>query len=320
MKFSNSETDLKFSNEKQNEQFKSQEQTVFEESEHVLVDQSGCEVSVMVTLSRLSMSTTSGNDGWVIVIRDMTSQKLAAQAQIAQQKLVALGQFTGGIAHDFNNLLAIIIGYTELMVSQGESNENSHGAILSAAERGVDLTRRLLVYAGQYPLELTSHALEIPLRKWADNYHLLVPSEINFEIDIATNLWPARVDLKELENATKSILENGREALDGFGTLTIYARNTVFSEINEEALVRCSPGSYIAITVQDTGIGIAGERMDRILEPFFTTKEFGNGSGLGLAMVAGYLRQISGGLKISSRIGKGTSVTMYLPRALENTR
>lgn len=320
MRFSNSGANLKFSNKKQKEKFRSQEQTFFEESEHVLIDQAGCEVTVMVTLSRLSMSTTSGNDGWVIVIRDITSQKLAAQAQIAQQKLVALGQFTGGIAHDFNNLLAIIIGYTELMVSQGESNETSHGAILSAAERGVDLTRRLLVYAGQYPLELTSHDLKIPLRKWADNYHLLVPSGIIFEIDIAVNLWPARVDLKELENATKSILENGREALDGFGTLTISARNTVFSEINEEAVVRCSPGSYIAITVQDTGIGIAGERMDRILEPFFTTKEFGNGSGLGLAMVAGYLRQISGGLKISSQIGKGTSVTMYLPRAIENAR
>ena len=147
----------------------------------------------------------------------------------------------------------------------------------------------------------------------------IIDAGINFEIDIATNLWPAKLDLKELENATYSLLENGREALDGFGTLILSARNTVFSEIDNEAVVRFAPGSYVAITVQDTGIGIAGERMERILEPFFTTKEFGTGSGLGLAMVAGYLRQIGGGLKISSQVGQGTSVTMYLPHALDDT-
>jgi signal transduction histidine kinase len=316
---SNSESIIDFLDAENDDYVTQLEQTAFQESEHVLVNQTGREVSVMVTLSRLGNFTDSDNDGWVIVLRDITSQKIATQAQTTQQKLNALSQFTGGIAHDFNNLLAIIIGYTELMLSQSEYNETSHGAILAAAERGVDLTRRLLVYAGQYPLELSSHPLEGPLHKWAESYFLLISTGINFEIDIATNLWPAKLDLKELENATYSLLENGREALDGFGTLILSARNTVFSEIDNEAVVRFAPGSYVAITVQDTGIGIAGERMERILEPFFTTKEFGTGSGLGLAMVAGYLRQIGGGLKISSQVGQGTSVTMYLPHALDDT-
>jgi PAS domain S-box-containing protein len=239
------------------------------------------------------------------------------QAQLAQsQRLEALGKLTGGIAHDFNNLLTVIIGNLELAEAQNKNKDVTlliHHA-MTAAERSATISRRLLSFARRQSLapqliNLNDRVVEM--------HQLLRPSlggKITLATEVDPNLWPTLTDPGEIDSALINIAINGRDAMPNGGVLTIKTNNiTLDNETARRADVR--PGDYASITVFDTGHGMTSEVLSRAIEPFFTTKETGKGSGLGLSSVYGFIHQSGGFLDIASNVGQGTAVSLYLPRA-----
>jgi len=247
-----------------------------------------------------------------------TARDQVEQALRQAQKLSAIGELAGGLAHDFNNLLTVIVG------NLGSLRERLDDDLVTeyvtpavrASYRGVDITRRLLAFARQQSLEPT--AIDVP-ELIAGTITLLrrsLPSNITLECiaDAAdAESWPALVDPAQLENAIVNLALNARDAMPEGGTLTI---RTAYRRLAADAERDALPtGDYVAVSVVDTGTGMSPEIQARVLEPFFTTKPFGAGSGLGLSMVFGFVRQSGGDLRIASEIGRGTAVTLLLPRA-----
>ncbi|TAH64775.1 MAG: PAS domain-containing sensor histidine kinase [Rhodopseudomonas palustris] len=239
------------------------------------------------------------------------------QAQLAQsQRLDSLGKLTGGIAHDFNNLLTVIIGNLELAEAEAK-NENVtlliHQA-MAAAERSASINRRLLSFARRQTLA----PQRINLNDRVVEMHQLLRPSLGEKITLATQvepeLWPTLTDPGEIDSAVINIAINGRDAMPAGGVLTITTRNlSVDNAMADRFDVR--PGDYASITVSDTGHGMTPEVLGRAFEPFFTTKEAGKGSGLGLSSVYGFVHQSGGFLDIDSKIGQGTTISLYLPRA-----
>ncbi|MEO5669902.1 MAG: ATP-binding protein [Ramlibacter sp.] len=237
------------------------------------------------------------------------------------QRLEAVGQLTGGIAHDFNNLLTVILGNSELLREQLSPANPSLAALadmsVTAAERGADLTQRLLAFARKQPLAPQAvDAAQLvagmePLLRRTLGEHI----EIRFAP--AAGLWPALVDPVQLESALLNLCLNARDAMVGGGSLTIATANTNLSEDEVRQRGDVQPGSYVMLSVSDTGTGIAPEHLSHVFEPFFTTKGTGKGSGLGLAMIYGFVRQSGGHVSVDSEAGHGTAVRLYLPRALQ---
>jgi PAS domain S-box-containing protein len=239
------------------------------------------------------------------------------QAQLAQsQRLDALGKLTGGIAHDFNNLLTVIIGNLELAEAQVANDEVTPliKQAMAAAERGATINRRLLSFARRQNLapqliNLNDHVAEM--------HQLLRPAlseKIRLVTQVEPDLWPTLTDPGEIDSAVINIAINARDAMPGGGELKITTSNLT---LDDEA-ARCAgvqPGDYVSITVSDTGHGMTPEVRRLAIEPFFTTKETGKGSGLGLSSVYGFVRQSEGFLEIKSRVGRGTAVSLTLPRA-----
>jgi PAS domain S-box-containing protein len=259
--------------------------------------------------------------GFAKLVRDITSQHEAqvaleeAQEQLAQaQKMEALGQLTGGIAHDFNNLLMIVSGYAQIL--QGRLNDAKNlqavEAIRAAARRGEKLTRQLLAFSRRQQLM----PVVVDLRKQVDAVRdMLVPSlrgNIELVCDVEDKIWPVEVDLGELELALVNIAVNARDAMPDGGTITLSARNVV---LKPGSAAGALAGDYVALAIIDTGNGMPPEVLARVFEPFYTTKPVGKGTGLGLSQVHGFAIQSGGAATLSSEEGKGTAVTIYLPRS-----
>ncbi|HVU20190.1 MAG TPA: ATP-binding protein, partial [Rhizomicrobium sp.] len=257
--------------------------------------------------------------GFAKITRDMTEKRDAqiklqlAQEQLAQsQKMEAIGHLTGGVAHDFNNLLMIVSGQAQLMRLRAKDPKDLRAldAIEQAAATGSNLTRQLLTFARRQ--RLTRHAVDLSERLTACR-DLLVSSlgeAVNLETDIAPNLWTVETDVGELELALVNIAVNARDAMPNGGTFTIEARNYHLDGHGAANLT----GDFVGLSLADTGTGISRDAITRVFEPFFTTKEVGKGTGLGLSQVYGYARQTGGDVEIESEEGKGTTVTLYLPR------
>ncbi|MCC5885650.1 MAG: response regulator [Gammaproteobacteria bacterium] len=249
------------------------------------------------------------------VLSDVTERK-AMEAQLRQaQRLEAIGQLTGGIAHDFNNLLTVIMGNAELLAESSEPGseaQESATMISASAQRGADLTRRLLAFARKQTLE----ARVIDVNAQVGELEPLLRQSLGAQVQIAFHLdavlWPALVDPAQLENALLNLCLNARDAMTGGGWLTVETANVSRDFDGEEA---AEPHDYVMLAVSDTGAGIAPEHLARVFEPFFTTKAEGKGSGLGLAMVYGFIKQSGGYINIYSEPGRGTTVKLYLPRA-----
>ena len=250
-------------------------------------------------------------------------EREAAEAQLRQvQKMEAVGQLTGGIAHDFNNMLAVVVGGIDLARRRlnGPRREvlNHLNNAMEGATRAAALTRRLLSFARSEPLlpervdssELVSGMSDLLDRTLGERIHV--------EVDLAPDVWPIYVDPHQFENAIVNLAVNARDAMDGEGLMRITASNVTLAA-NEVGDIRA--GEYVRISVTDTGCGMTPEVMERAFEPFFTTKPVGKGTGLGLSQIFGFAHQSGGEVGIESQVGRGTTVSIYLPRsaALETT-
>ena len=258
--------------------------------------------------------------GFVNITRDMTERREAqaslerAQEQLAQsQKMEALGQLTGSIAHDFNNLLMIVSGHAQLL--RRRLTEPKHlqaiDAVHSAANRGESLTRQLLAFSRRQPLNPVVTDLKARVEAV---YEMLLGSlrgNVELKCDIPDDVWPVEVDIAELELALVNIAVNARDAMPGGGSITLSARNVT---LNKGDGVGQLEGDFVALAMTDTGVGIAPDVLPRIFEPFFTTKALGKGTGLGLSQVYGFSHQSGGTVVATSTAGRGTTITIYLPR------
>jgi signal transduction histidine kinase/CheY-like chemotaxis protein len=251
---------------------------------------------------------------------EAVAEREQAEAQLRQaQKLESIGQLTGGIAHDFNNLLTAVLGNLELLkkyTQDGDERLNRWASnAFDAANRGAVLTQRLLVFSRRQPLEPRPADLVAMLASMSDLLRRTLGENIEIETHVAPGLWQAFADLNQLDNAILNIAINARDAMEGHGRLTIAASNCQVDEEREPGELDVAPGQYVLLSISDTGEGIEKDVLDRVFEPFFSTKPAGQGTGLGLSQVYGFVKQTGGHVKIDSVPGEGTTVKLYLPRA-----
>ena len=249
------------------------------------------------------------------VIHDITERK-ATEAQLRQsQKMEAVGQLSSGIAHDFNNLLMAALGNIELLKDElGENPEAEFHATtaINAILRGADLTNRLLAFSRVQALDPE----RTDVGKLVNGFQVMVrrtmPASINIDWQISPDLWPVLIDQSQLESAILNLVLNSRDAMQAGGTLTIKCENRQISPVHQINKPDLKAGKYVTISISDTGTGINPGHLNKILDPFFTTKGIGEGSGLGLSMVYGFIIQSEGHIDIESDDGEGTNVTLYL--------
>jgi PAS domain S-box-containing protein len=258
--------------------------------------------------------------GFANIMRDVTERHEAraklqrAQERLAQsQKMEALGQLTGGIAHDFNNMLMVVSGNAQILKSRLRDPKHLRPveAIELAAARGENLTRQLLAFSRRQGLNPIVISLRQRLAEFRDLLASSARGDITLVIDIPRNTWPVAVDIHELELALINLVVNARDAMPGGGTTTITAKNL---RLQPEDTLDGLCGEFVALTVADTGCGIEADILPKVFEPFFTTKQLDKGTGLGLSQVYGLTHQSGGTVTITSQLGNGTSVTMFLPR------
>ncbi|MCH8686628.1 hybrid sensor histidine kinase/response regulator [Pedomonas mirosovicensis] len=253
------------------------------------------------------------------IVRDVTEQR-ALQDHVQQmQRMDAVGKLTGGVAHDFNNLLAIILGYGELL-HDSIVDANLIGPvdkIIEATERGSELVRRLLAFARKQRLEPRVVNLNERLPGVVALLQRTLGENIRIEVNADPHLWEALVDPSQVDDAVVNLAINARDAMQGGGLITIETANIRLDSSSEGHLHDARPGDYVMLAVSDTGHGMAPEVLARVFEPFFTTKKQGQGTGLGLPMVYGFAKQSGGHVDIKSSPGHGTTVQLYLPRAVE---
>jgi signal transduction histidine kinase/ActR/RegA family two-component response regulator len=250
------------------------------------------------------------------------AEREAAEAQLRQvQKMEAVGQLTGGIAHDFNNMLAVVVGGIDLGLRRlnGPRREvmmHLNNA-MEGATRAAALTRRLLSFARSEPLLPERVDSKELIGGMSDLLDRTLGERIRVEVDLAPDTWPIYVDSHQLENAIVNLAVNARDAMDGQGMMRIATENVKLAA-SEVGDIR--PGDYVKISVTDTGCGMPSEVLDRAFEPFFTTKPVGKGTGLGLSQIFGFAHQSGGEVGIESEVGRGTVVSIYLPRTEATAR
>jgi len=248
-------------------------------------------------------------------LTDISEQRLLESQLMQAQKMDAIGKLTGGIAHDFNNLLAAVIGGLGLLEKRVELEEEQRrilGMTRRAAEQGSDLVRRLLAFARRQKLEPRPVGMRALEDAVSDLLTHTLGGLVHIDWRIERGVWDAFADQAQLELALVNLIINARDAMPGGGTVTVTAEKRKSEGGNECGL---EPGDYVRIAVCDTGTGIPPDLLERVMDPFFTTKEMGKGSGLGLSMVYGFARQSNGAFLIESVLGSGTIAELWLPRA-----
>jgi CheY-like chemotaxis protein len=227
----------------------------------------------------------------------------------------AIGKLTGGIAHDFNNLLAAVIGGLSLLDKRVELEESERKILAMtrrAAEQGTDLIRRLLAFARRQTLEPQPVDLVTLQDALSDLLEHTLGGLVQIEWSADEKAWNAFADQAQLELALLNLIINARDAMPGGGTVSVSLANRVLDADNFASL---PAGEYVLLSVTDTGSGISAEHLEKVMEPFFTTKEQGKGSGLGLSMVYGFAKQSNGVFRLKSELGHGTTAELWLPRA-----
>ncbi|WP_345772560.1 PAS domain S-box protein [Azospirillum aestuarii] len=269
---------------------------------------------------------TNGNlIGFAKVTRDITERKKAQEALeetraalFQAQKMEAVGQLTGGIAHDFNNLLQAIGGSLETIERRLAAGRGDIEPYVTAARTSIDrataLTRRLLAFARRQPLKPERTDLKALVDELRDLIERSVGEAVRVETRLAPELWPIWADANQVEAALLNLAINARDAMPDGGRLTVRGANTHLDEAAVALEAGMQPGNYVLLDVADTGTGMPPEVLARAFEPFFTTKPVGQGTGLGLSQIYGFVRQSGGCVRIDSAVGQGTSVKLYLPR------
>jgi signal transduction histidine kinase len=250
-------------------------------------------------------------------LREQMNERQRAEAALRQaQRMEAIGQLTGGVAHDFNNLLTVLLGNLDMIDRARDlpaSVQQRLAAASAAARRGATLTGHLLAFARRQPLQPQT----VDLNVVANGMHYLLDSALGGRVSVTLRLeealWPAVADPTQIELVILNLAINGRDAMPDGGTLSIRTANRLLDEPTEPE--EPPAGAYVMVSVQDTGTGMTPEVRARVFEAFFTTKAPGAGSGLGLSQVINTARQTGGGVRIESALGKGTTVSVFLPRA-----
>ncbi len=262
--------------------------------------------------------------GFAKVTRDMTEHRKAQQALeearealFQSQKMEAVGQLTGGVAHDFNNMLAGIIGAMELLrrrIRSGRYAETDKyiDAAVTSANRAAALTARLLAFGRRQSLDVKPVNINSVVTSMVDLLGRTMGEDIGLETRLRPDLWPAMTDANQVENALLNLAINARDAMPEGGKLTITTDGVALdlTDVGGPGV-----GDYVVLQVGDTGQGMAPEILARAFEPFYTTKPLGQGTGLGLSMIYGFAKQVGGHVRITSELGQGTTVLLYMPRA-----
>lgn len=259
--------------------------------------------------------------GAVMVFHDATTSRTLSLRMQQAQKMEAVGNLTGGMAHDFNNLLTVIIGNLDMLAERPENSDETKRLsqeALEAALRGADLTRRLLAFARQQPLQ----PQRVDVNKLVEGITKLLSrtlgEDVPISLDFGADIWPIIVDPVQLESALTNLATNARDAMPRGGKLTVTTANAHLDANYASRNIEVLPGDYVVLKVSDTGTGMPPEILAHIFEPFYTTKERGKGTGLGLAMVFGFMKQSGGHINVHSEINSGTAFCLYLPRAIAN--
>jgi PAS domain S-box-containing protein len=270
-------------------------------------------------------------DGYVYCTgRDITAERTAevelaaAQEAVRQsQKMDAIGQLTGGIAHDFNNLLTGIIGSLDIVRRRMDANRLEDiprfiNAASASAEKAGVLTHRLLAFARRQSLDIRPNDINRLVANLEDLLRRTLGEHIELKCSLPADTWRAFTDANQLESALLNLAINSRDAMPDGGRLTIETVNVHLDAAYTSRQGDVDPGDYVAIGVSDTGSGMPGDVVAKAIDPFFTTKPVGEGTGLGLSTIYGFVKQTGGHLRIDSEVGHGTTVNLYLPRALQN--
>ncbi|KQS01926.1 kinase [Sphingomonas sp. Leaf357] len=249
-------------------------------------------------------------------VEHATSELQKQESKLRQvQKMEAVGQLTGGIAHDFNNMLAVVVGGLELarrsLDKDSDATPRHIDNAMEGANRAAALTRQLLAFSREETLKLEPIAAGELIAGMSDLLDRTLGDAITVEARDKGRNWLTCADRHQLENVILNLAVNARDAMDGRGQMTIVTAGT---QLAEHAVGRCPAGQYVTIAVTDTGHGMTPEVMERVFEPFFTTKPIGQGTGLGLSQIFAFVRQANGEIGLQSKPGKGTTVTLYLPR------
>jgi two-component system cell cycle sensor histidine kinase/response regulator CckA len=282
------------------------------------------EVATAAGVTRTYLSTKSpqrDQDGRVIgligIARDITDLKHLEERFRQAQKMEAIGGLAGGVAHDFNNLLTVINGNADLVVQHLRGDPQSAellAEIQQAGTRAANLTNQLLAFSRKQILEPAVVNLNVLLEALWKMLLRLIGEDVELTFDGAPDLGLARVDPLQFEQAVINLAVNARDAMPQGGRLTIVTRNVELDEAYAAQHPDVKPAPYVCVTVTDSGAGMDAETRARIFEPFFTTKSHGQGTGLGLAMVYGFLKQSGGHVEVDTRPGSGTTIKLYLPR------
>jgi signal transduction histidine kinase len=302
------------------------------ESRYILAGLIGVALSTAVILAAvLAVSTRSALQGLLERTAELNQEsrlRQEAESTLRQaQKMEAVGQLTGGIAHDFNNLLTVIIGNLDTMRRQLEKAPETGAefvkklakplnSALKGANSAAQLTQRLLAFSRRQALEPARVDLNRLVTDMLEILRRSLGEDINIETVLGAGLWPTFVDPHQVENVLLNLALNAKAAMPKGGHLTIETANTYLDDAYVARFGDLDAGQYVVLCVTDTGAGIRPEVLDRVFEPFFTTKLQGEGSGLGLPMVHGFVKQSGGHIRIYSEEGVGTTVKIYLPRAM----
>ncbi|MBI5576699.1 MAG: response regulator [Deltaproteobacteria bacterium] len=263
-------------------------------------------------------------DYYEVFVEDETERQALERKFLHSQRMEAVGRLAGGVAHDFNNLLSVILGYGEILLdrSKNDSDERSKlEEIKRSAGRAADLTRQLLAFSRKQVFELKVVDLNDVVTDARKMFQRLIGEDIELTLNLSSDIGFVKIDPGQFEQVIMNLVVNARDAMPRGGKLAIETHRAEFAEpqayLNGE--VNMPPGSYVRVSVTDTGCGMDEETLKRIFDPFFTTKEAGKGTGLGLSTSYGIVKQSGGFIWASSRPGKGTSIRIFLPRIEEKT-
>jgi len=259
-------------------------------------------------------------EGVALYFQDVSEKHALEEKLQRAQRLEAVGQLTGGVAHDFNNLLTVIAGNAEMLIEglpQGSVLHQCASATHLAAERGAELTGRLLAFSRKQNLEPQALDLNDLVRETRTILHKLLGEHIDFRHVEKHDIWRAEIDKGQFENAIINLCVNARDAMPDGGTLTIAMENVNIDATTAGEAEEFHEGDYVMVSVHDNGTGMDADVLKHVFEPFFTTKDVGKGSGLGLSMVYGFAKQSGGHVKALSTLGEGTEIQLFLPRAVQ---
>ena len=278
--------------------------------------------SFWVSLKSVCVESPEGEFNDIRLMLSNINERKQLETQLNQaQRMEAVGQLTGGIAHDFNNILGIVLGNLEIIQRLPPGDSRIPGRLdiaRKSIKRGAEITRKLLGFSRKDPHEVQSVDLNESVNNLFDLITKSLTVSIDVKTDLADDLWTVEIDPGDLEDTILNLALNARDAMPDGGKLTIETANKVLDEDFVSHNPAAAAGSFVLVSIRDTGTGMSDKVKDRVFEPFFTTKGVGKGTGLGLSMVYGFVERSGGFIIIGSEIGSGTAFHLYFPRAIKN--